>query len=390
MANPFSIQPGGDLTQGLSGLAQVLTTVQDRDRRQQAEENTKRRLMEFQERAKTASDSNDKNAIADLIIDYPEFQQVIDASVGYRNKATKDNLIQSYQEALSNPDRIPQLIEDRRELVLSEGGEPDDYDSELMAYQADPQGYVEEIENRLLFADPQGFKAYQDLKKSRIPEKQEFEQGRGSMEGYAFNKSTGEYVIDERLKQDLAKDAQEKATKGGLLSPKDVAGVNNKITDLTKDVRGIKNAADDLAALKASSSPSSQLAAIFKFMKSLDPTSVVREGEQQMARRTGGPADYLVGLVNQIEGEGSLPPRVFSDMVDTAKRLANSAIDSSDDAVTGYLDVIADNLTQKQYENLKNRIPKKFEIGGTNRVAQDALSNDELSDEELLKRYGGN
>lgn len=49
------------------------------------------------------------------------------------------------------------------------------------------------------------------------------------------------------------------------------------------------------------------LAAIFSFMKTLDPRSVVREGEFQMGTQTGGVVDSLVGMVNRAQGQGMGP-----------------------------------------------------------------------------------
>ena len=48
------------------------------------------------------------------------------------------------------------------------------------------------------------------------------------------------------------------------------------------------------------------LSMIFAYMKMLDPTSVVREGEQDQAKRTGGAADWLVNYVESLKGGGSL------------------------------------------------------------------------------------
>ena len=56
-------------------------------------------------------------------------------------------------------------------------------------------------------------------------------------------------------------------------------------------------------ALKVGNAASS-LAAIFSFMKTLDPRSVVREGEQQMATYTGGVTDALVSMINKAQGQG--------------------------------------------------------------------------------------
>jgi len=49
------------------------------------------------------------------------------------------------------------------------------------------------------------------------------------------------------------------------------------------------------------------LAAIFSFMKTLDPRSVVREGEFQMGTQTGGVVDSLVGMVNRAQGKSMGP-----------------------------------------------------------------------------------
>jgi len=47
-------------------------------------------------------------------------------------------------------------------------------------------------------------------------------------------------------------------------------------------------------------SPTDQLAAVFSFMKSLDPGSVVREGEQVMVKRTDGIFGVMGNYINQL------------------------------------------------------------------------------------------
>lgn len=187
------------------------------------------------------------------------------------------------------------------------------------------------------------------------------QKGEGAL---VFNPNTGEYTINETAKDYLTKKAEAKAREGKKLGVKDIKGINKDVTDLTKDAVGINNAARDLASLEQSSSPSAQLAAIFKFMKALDPTSVVREGEQEMARKTGGAADSLVGYVNQLKGRGSLTPEVFSDMVGTAKNLANSAVTTSASQVNSYLDVYGNTIEDDLKERIRGRIPKPVEQGG--------------------------
>jgi len=200
------------------------------------------------------------------------------------------------------------------------------------------------------------------------------------MSGYAFNKADGSYTIDPAVKQRIMVDAQNKAAKGSRLIGKDLAGVNDKVTGLTKGVMGIHNAAVSLSKLKDSSSPASQMAAVFKFMKALDPTSTVRESEQGMVYTAQGPGDRLAGLMNQIVGEGGMTPRGFRDVVNTAAVMANSAIGSAEGEVFNYLDVISEYIDPKALAKMQARIPGRIETKDSGKM---------LTDEELIQKYGG-
>lgn len=61
------------------------------------------------------------------------------------------------------------------------------------------------------------------------------------------------------------------------------------------------------------------LATVFAFMKSLDPDSVVREGEQQQAQRTGGFLDSIVSTLNDAVGKGKLTPQVRKNILDVSR-----------------------------------------------------------------------
>ena len=104
-------------------------------------------------------------------------------------------------------------------------------------------------------------------------------------------------------------------------------------------------------------------------MKALDPGSVVREGEQDQARATGGVADRLVGYVNQIKGEGALPEDVFNEMVLTAKRLANEAITEANREVDSFLLPFEDRLPEKFVRQTKKRKSGLFEMTDTSATA---------------------
>lgn len=61
------------------------------------------------------------------------------------------------------------------------------------------------------------------------------------------------------------------------------------------------------------------LAAIFSFMKSLDPRSVVREGEQLQVQRTDGIFGTVQAYVSQINDEGTLTQDSRDDLRETIK-----------------------------------------------------------------------
>ena len=52
--------------------------------------------------------------------------------------------------------------------------------------------------------------------------------------------------------------------------------------------------------------PAANVAAIFSFMKALDPTSVVRESEQGMVFQASGPAEQFASYMNQLFGRGRI------------------------------------------------------------------------------------
>jgi hypothetical protein len=142
---------------------------------------------------------------------------------------------------------------------------------------------------------------------------------------------------------------------------KDIRPIANDVTNMLKDTVAIKNSAARLERVGKTKTATDQLAAVFVFMKTLDPTSVVREGEQDQARSTGGISDQMLSFVKQIKGEGGLPEVAFNNMIATAKRLANQAIDDSTVQVDKFLTPFGDVIPAKFVKGTRARIPTKFE-----------------------------
>ena len=255
------------------------------------------------------------------------------------------------------PQDVAKLLGEKSAMLSQLDIKPSKYMEYVQRLSQGDQTAVEEI-----MAMNDAFVQAGIVKGDKAPE---LKQGTGSMSGYSFNPSTGEYSIDPKLKAQMDADKAKAQKQAGQLTPKDIAGVNDKVTALTKDVRGIVASAKSLDGLKTRGSAASKLAAVFKFMKTLDPTSVVRESEQGQVYAAQGAAAALAGKLNQLIGEGALTEQGFQDVVDTAKTLANSAVEASQGEVASYLDVLADKITVSDYNKLKARVPELIDISSS-------------------------
>lgn len=146
---------------------------------------------------------------------------------------------------------------------------------------------------------------------------------------------------------------------------KDIQGIQKDITTMISEPLKIRNAAARLEKIGQTKSATDQLAAVFTFMKALDPTSVVREGEQAQARSTGGIADQMIGFVNRIQGEGALPEDVFNNMIATSKRLSNQASSDNREQVLRFIDTFGDRLPADVVKKTMARLPTLFDTDKT-------------------------
>lgn len=78
------------------------------------------------------------------------------------------------------------------------------------------------------------------------------------------------------------------------------------------------------------------IAGIFMFMKMLDPTSAVREGEYATAANSGGVPDWVVNTYNRVLKGGRLTKEQFGHFTSAAAQLVVSRRDQYDQAADGY------------------------------------------------------
>lgn len=156
-------------------------------------------------------------------------------------------------------------------------------------------------------------------------------------------------------------DALLKKSKGSApIGFKGRQGLNKDITSIMKGVNAIRSSAEELSALRGRGTAAAKLGAVFKFMKALDPTSVVRETEQGQVYSAAGAGAQLAGAINGLLGQGKLTDKGFDDLVKTSKVIANSNINSISNEVSTLLDSFEDTIPASFKKKLMNRVPKSF------------------------------
>ena len=372
MPQSFFIDPTMGRGNALSGLADTIR--QNRERkdalaRADAEKAEKqaRRQTAFSKFAELRDSGADAGAYNELAMRFPEIREGINQQLGIDKDKNQQLEQRQKQEAkdftlgllTASPQDVPAMYESRINKLSEEGRDPSDTERSYQTYmQGGESAEAEMRANEILYASlssQQEFKAYKG-------DQTKFEQGAGVMQGFTFNPSTGAFTADPAMIERLQKDAEQKAKTEGILKGKDLDGVNKEVTKLIRPAKDIYESAKSLDALMERGTPAAQLAAVFKFMKANDPTSTVRESEQGQVYGAQGAMKGFANKINALSGKGGLSKEGFSDLVNTAKQLANSAISSSSETVNGYLGVLDENLTNKNMTQLLGRVPDSFEI----------------------------
>lgn len=238
------------------------------------------------------------------------------------------------------------------------------------AQQAQEQQVIKQLFGAAASGDQQAMqqlaqispKAYTDLQ-GMIMEREKmkmdrYQQASGKeMQGYVFDSATGQFTanpeIISRIEEGLANPE---------LSVGDIQSINKDFTALLKEPKLIHSAAKDLEAIRDLETGPAFIATVMKFMKALDPTSVVREGEFATAEGSGGVPKKLENYVNKLLTGDALTVEERDDFINTAKALANSSISSVNDEFSLMLDTYDNKLGDKFKTSIMNRIPQPFEI----------------------------
>lgn len=179
--------------------------------------------------------------------------------------------------------------------------------------------------------------------------------------GLVFDPNTGSFSLDPVAAQRFDQLATKAKGQGGL-DFKDRQGLNKDVTSMIKSTVDVRNTANDLEKLGKINSGPASIALVFKFMKALDPTSVVREGEFALAEQSAGIPESVLNIYNKLVQGERLGDVQINQFIETAKSLSNSATESSRSEVTSLLDTFEDTIPESFKSKLIGRIPGSFNI----------------------------
>ena len=140
-----------------------------------------------------------------------------------------------------------------------------------------------------------------------------------------------------------------------------IKGLNSDITNFGKNYNSVSAAANSLQALSKVNTGAAQLGIIFNYMKSLDPQSVVREGEQVQVMRSDGIWGQIKGYVDQLNAGNGLSQEARDNIVNAAKINANAMGQQFNQQVDEYLDTYGDTIPQGLKKSLGRRKAKLFD-----------------------------
>ncbi len=372
---------------GLQALAHGRQQIQEQEKQALQQQEASSYLRKFYQSQKDGNP--DYESLNEAVLRSPQLAQnalaAMKIDTDEKAKSAADFLIKANQ-FVDSPEDFMALGRSRVEEIMARGGDPSETLGMLEAYAS---GDVAKVKNGIRagtaaltnrgYIDPSIYGQMSGAGTRLTP----YQQAKIDID-------KGKLDLDQ-AKLDFEKS---KLTGAGGLDATTRQKINKDITPIVKSTEGIHSAASSLDALKSNSSAASQLAAVFKFMKALDPTSVVRETEQGMVYDAQGAAQGIAGRLNKLMGEGGLTKEGFQDLVDTAKVMANSEIDSKDSEIQRYLDVYEGTLPESFVKTVKGRVPKKFEIGGSGQGAMTTGINidtakKETAAERLRRLTGG-
>lgn len=377
--------------QGFQGLAANAQAIKQQDMQQDQTKEASDYLRKFYQSNKDGKP--DYDSLNEAIIRSPELAQNVLSGIGIQDKRQQQqaasDVVNLYQ-SLDDPQSFGRAMASRINGILERGGDPSDSLALTKVYNEQGPAAA-----RVALRQVGAAMVNQGLIKPGLvgfgePARQApKQQGQGEMAGYVFDPNTGKFSIDQEARKAYI-DAKAKKDAGEPLSLKDKVTLNKEISAITKDATMIHRTAQDLDKLSKIKSGPAAISMVYKFMKSLDPTSVVREGEFAAAEKAAGVPDTVLNYYNRLVKGERLPDSVIADFVETSKQLANTAVDSAEVEVNDYLGTFGNDFDKEFAGRLKARVPKRFGVQQRAETPPAATEQPPASEEEIViySQYG--
>ncbi|AKF88088.1 phage DNA ejection protein [Salmonella enterica] len=351
--------------QALQGLGSVAQTYQAA-KQQEAD-------AAFQKEYAAAIQSGDRQQVRDLMTKYPGQLEKIQSGMKWADEDQRDeigNLAAGGQIAsMMGGDAFSKWIGNNATRLSNQGVDPQQL---LSMYQKDPQATSQLIGQYGQFAlghekywDLQDKMVGRQLEKGRLDEsirQADMENARGwaNIQNAQLDRAQRAQMHNDNVALKL-QELGMKQKESGKIDPKLVRDLNSDINGFSKNYSAMRSAADNLQALGKRNTPAAQLGMIFNYMKSLDPQSVVREGEQVQVKRTDGIFGTLGNYVSQLSNGKMLNNEQVQDLINTSKLMANTEGEKFNQQMDDYLSTYGDSLPSGLTKQLQSRKAKLYE-----------------------------
>ena len=124
MANPFYVQPAGDITRGLSGLQNTLAYVGEQREQKQKEETAAQAREDAQADMAKAFQSGDAEQIRDATLRNPEYSKMAQAEQERLTGINTEDAIDVAQHVLNDPDSGVAYLQERIQDKVNRGRDP--------------------------------------------------------------------------------------------------------------------------------------------------------------------------------------------------------------------------------------------------------------------------
>ncbi|MDN1897621.1 acyltransferase [Escherichia coli] len=347
--------------QGLSGIAGVFH-----------QEKQAQRQKEFQQAYANAYASGDRGALRQLATQYPDQIESVRKGMGFIDEEQRNSigtLAAGARLAASSPEAMQSWLQNNAKELARVGVDPNNV---AQMYQRNPSGFGEFVDHLGMAAlgpidyfNVQDKMAGRQLEKGRLDEsirQADMENARGwaNIQNAQLDRAQRAQMHNDNVAlklQELGMKQQE----SGKIDPKLVRDLNSDINGFSKNYSAMRSASDNLQALGKRNTPAAQLGMIFNYMKSLDPQSVVREGEQVQVKRTDGIFGTLGNYVSQLSNGKMLNNEQVQDLINTSKLMANTEGEKFNQQMDDYLSTYGDSLPSGLTKQLQSRKAKLYE-----------------------------